>query len=310
MAKKKVVPATKKKRSRSFENSPQRKLKASSKAKARGNKTSVAKELIVIDEKQGLIFDNEKTLFGYFMPFIQALEDEYQGIRSGQDFNDQEQQDLETYLESTLDDPDEVWFDNESFDGLSVYFMIKSFEETAGSFYYIAACYMSEEERIPTFVYFHFPTKIKETMENYRRVECQYHRKYESVQAGSIEGDSLVEGDPLAIGLYDSMRKIRSDKDILEEKFKDFANYREDTIQEPDEIWRKVDLEGNVLVTFIREIDDSVENLHYIVVTQEEEDSQVHSLLFSFPTVDTSLVDRYRQGENLQAEEVSQESSH
>jgi hypothetical protein len=36
----------------------------------------------------------------------------------------------------------------------------------------------------------------------------------------------------------------------------------------------------------------------------------VHSLLFSFPTSDTYLLDRYRQGENLQAEEVVQESSH
>lgn len=32
--------------------------------------------------------------------------------------------------------------------------------------------------------------------------------------------------------------------------------------------------------------------------------------MFSFPTNDESLVDRYRHGENLHAEEVVQESSH
>ncbi|NQZ19758.1 MAG: peptidase, partial [Bdellovibrionales bacterium] len=35
-----------------------------------------------------------------------------------------------------------------------------------------------------------------------------------------------------------------------------------------------------------------------------------HALLFSFPTSDETLVDRYRHGENLQADEVIQESSH
>ena len=53
-----------------------------------------------------------------------------------------------------------------------------------------------------------------------------------------------------------------------------------------------------------------VEDLHYIVVTEEDTEAQVNSLLFSFPTNDTTLVDRYRQGENLEAEEVATESSH
>jgi len=281
------------------------------KARSRAKKKSLpASELIVIDEAQGLIFENEKTLFGYFMPYIQALEDEYQGVRPENDFNDQEQMEHETYLEATLDDPDEIWYDKESFDGVPLYFLIRSFQETAGSFHYIAACYFNEDEKSPTFVYLHFPTRVQEVVEHYRRGECHFHRKYQSMQVGAIEGDSFVEGDPLAMGLYDSMRKIRGPNDVPEDQFQNYSQYREATIQEPDEIWRKVDLEGHILVTFIREIDDSIDNLHYMVVTLEEEDSQVHSLLFSFPTTDSSLVDRYRQGENLQADEVSQESSH
>jgi hypothetical protein len=64
-------------------------------------------------------------------------------------------------------------------------------------------------------------------------------------------------------------------------------------------------------VTFIKEFPDmGVEDLHYLVVTEEDADSQVNSLLFSFPSSDASLVDRYRQGENLEAEEVATESSH
>ena len=69
---------------------------------------------------------------------------------------------------------------------------------------------------------------------------------------------------------------------------------------------------GNVLVTFVRQIDDHPDetNLYYLVVTLEDTPSNSHSLLFSFPTKDVSLVERYRQGENLQADEVIHESSH
>jgi len=45
--------------------------------------------------------------------------------------------------------------------------------------------------------------------------------------------------------------------------------------------------------------------LSYVVVTQEDDNSNVHALLFSFPTTDKTLVDRYRQGEYLQPEEVA-----
>lgn len=127
-----------------------------------------------------------------------------------------------------------------------------------------------------------------------------------------MEGDALGEGDPLAMGLYMAMLTVRSEKDIPQDKFHEFADLREDTIENADEIWRKNDLDGNILVSFIKEFPDheTTKDLTYIAVTQEDEESNVHSLLFSFPTTDQSLADRYRQGENLQAEEVSQESAH
>ena len=84
---------------------------------------------------------------------------------------------------------------------------------------------------------------------------------------------------------------------------------RFDALEDADEIWRSSDSLGNVLVSFIKEFGDE-EEFSYIVVTVEDAPSGSHALLFSFPTRDRGLVDRYRHGENLQAEEVVQESSH
>lgn len=287
--------------------------KKKTRTKARGSKKSTTeKEFIVIDEVQGLIFENEESMYGYFATYISALEEEYQSIRTTEDLTDEEQLDLEDYLESTLDEPDEIWQDDKTFQDLVIHHFIRSFEVGDQVFHYVAVAYVTVDESYPSFVFIHFPTKDLRVLQNYQRGELAYEKKYEQVQDGAIEGDALGEGDPLAMGLYLAMMKVRSDKDLDQEKFQEFADLREETIETADEIWRKNDLDGNVLVTFIKEYPDheSTKDLTYVVVTQEDESSNVHSLLFSFPTNDASLADRYRQGENLQAEEVTQESSH
>ncbi|HRO66585.1 MAG TPA: PBECR2 nuclease fold domain-containing protein [Pseudobdellovibrionaceae bacterium] len=280
------------------------------KSKSRGKKRTVKdrdQELIVIDEQAGLIFESEKELSAYFQGYIDALEEEYQGQRRDEDFSDEEQLALEEFLEPTLDEPDEIWRDDSTFRDLATHVFIREFEEFA----YVVIAYLSSDDEEPTFVLTHFPTKSAELVDAYRRGELIYDLKYERVQGAAIEGDALSEGDPLAMGLYVSMLKVRSEKDIPEADFQKFADQREETIESPDEIWRKTDMDGNILVSFIREVPDHlVKELTYVAVAQEESEGGVHSLLFSFPTTDRTLVDRYRQGENLQAEEVVQENSH
>jgi hypothetical protein len=287
--------------------------KKKTRTKARGSKKSTSeKEFIVIDEVQGLIFESEESMFGYFADYIATLEDEYQAIRTSEDFTDEEQLDLEDYLETTLDEPDEIWQDDKTFKDLVIHHFIRTFEVGDQVFHYVAVAYVTVDDSYPSFVFIHFPTKDLRVCQNYQRGELAYEKKYEEVQDGAVEGDALGEGDSLAMGLYLAMMKVRGEKDLAQESFQNFAELREETIESADEIWRKNDLDGNVLVTFIKEYPDheTVKDLIYIVVTQEDESSNVHSLLFSFPTIDSSLADRYRQGENLQAEEVVQENSH
>lgn len=107
------------------------------------------------------------------------------------------------------------------------------------------------------------------------------------------------------------MLTLRSEKDLPETEFHSLEHLRESTIEEADEIWRSNDLNGNTLVTFIKSCpDEGKGDVSYVVVTIEDTESSSHALLFSFPSIDQTLVDRYRHGENLQAEEVVQEASH
>lgn len=285
------------------------------KAKPRAKKKKLSdrnEELIVIDEKAGLIFQTTEDLYQYFKEAIEVFESEYESLRNPSDYTEQEQAEFEDRLEDVLDQPDEVWADAKAVKDLLIHHFLKTFESKDQTIYYVASAYVSTDDDTPTFVLLHFATKDSELFKNFQRGEMIFDHNFMDAQPGAIEGDALSEGDGLALGLYLAMIKVRSDKDIAPERFQDFSALREETIEAADEIWRKNDLDGNVLVSFIKEYPEHEEakDLAYVAVTQEDPESNVHSLLFSFPTTDKTLLDRYRQGENLQADEIVQESSH
>lgn len=270
------------------------------------------RELIVIDEAQGLIFENEKTLFGYFNPTIEGLESKYQKhYRNTEDYTEEEVQERMDRLEITLDDPDEIWLSQSTSREYSIHTFVRHFLENDVDSFFVTCAYLTVDSRVPTFIFIQFCTKDIDLLEQFRTDEIIFHRKLEAIQFAAIEGDSLMEGDFLAIGLLESMLKLRSEKDISNADFQQYGSFREETINNPDEIWKQITSDGHVLVTFIKDISDqTAADTHYVVICEEDESNQVHSLLFSFPTNDLALLERYQQGENLEAEEVSTESSH
>lgn len=263
----------------------------------------------MIDRDAGLVFSSEKELYDFFSPQIEHLESEFRSIEREGDINEDEVEDVEAELDLTLEEPAEIWHDAQTFKDFPLFHFIRPIEEMSA--FHVAVAYVNSEDE-PSFVFLHFVTRNLDVVDHFRRGDLVYDRAYEEVGFGMLDGDALSEGDPLAMGLFIAMLKVRSDKDIPYDKFRALGEeLREGTIENADEIWRTTDMHGNSIVTFVREFPDhEIRDLFYIAVTQEDSASQVHSLLFSFPTTDENLVDRYRHGENLQAEEVSQESSH
>jgi len=272
-----------------------------------------AEETIIIDEEKNLIFNNEDEVLDYFAKPVQFLEQDFIDNFVDGDFDDDEALKLESNLEAVLHDPDEIWEDNESFKDHTFGVYIKSFSNSKGQhFHYVALTYVAQE--LPTFIYLHFPTRYAEVLDRYRKGEKTFDRSSNGPSLGGIEGDALSESDPLATGLYQAMLKLRAENDLPETLFPNYSELREESIEEADEIWRSTTLNGYTLVTFIKDFSryeaDGVDALYYLSITVEDGASNSHALLFSFPTNDETLVDRYRHGENLQAEEVVQESSH
>lgn len=261
-------------------------------------------EPIVIDQSQGLVFENEHELYAHFETEIQSLESEFFSLREDGDIAEGDFDKYDPQLDRLLDDPDEVWEDTKTLAGKRFFIYLRRFDSGVT---HVAACYLTDST--PSFVYLHFPTNDDRLVESYRRGQMVFQRSDVDAPLGAIDGDALHEGDELAVGLYRAMILLRSDKDFKEEEFINYAACREETLEDADEIWRSSDSLGNVLVSFIKDYGDE-EEFSYVVVTVEDAPSGSHALLFSFPTRDKGLADRYRHGENLQAEEVVQESSH
>lgn len=264
---------------------------------------------IVIDESRGWAFNDEKEVYEHFAEQIEFLEKEYHMLRNESDTALDDLEDIDNHLAELLQEPDEVWLSEDVLEEISLGTFIGYYETESEekSFYYIALTYISEN--IPKFVFLHFATDDLELIKKYQRGKKIYDRNHAPTLSDEEAIDALTEGNELAVGLYQAMIKLRHPTDIPEDEFPPFLKYREETIEEPDEIWRKIDTEGRVLVNFIKAIEDE-DDTKYIVCTLEDEASESHYLLFSFPTKDNNLVDRFRQGEAMDTVSYSREESH
>jgi hypothetical protein len=266
-------------------------------------------EAIVIDEEKDLLFCSEDCLYQHFAVPIENLEKEYLALKSDKDISREDFQKYEELLGNLLEGPDEIWEDTETLPNINLHIYIGEFQVEEQTVYYVAV--LRETDDNPSFVFLHFPTLELKLLEQYRRGKLIYSRSQSEIEVDASDEDALAEGDEMARGHFESMLKVRSKTDIPETEFPDYLSFRQETIEDSDEMWRHSDMEGNTFVHFLKEFE--VEGggvVTYVVVTIEDVVSGSHFILFSFPSRDAALVERYRQGEMLNAEAPPKQESH
>lgn len=273
-------------------------------------KVTEKEEAIIIDEETDLVFCSEDCLYQHFATPIENLEKEHLAIRDEKDIPREDFQKYEELLGNLLEGPDEIWEDTESVPNINLHIYIGEFQVEEQTVYYSAV--LRETEGSPSFVFLHFPTTDMKLLEQYRRGKLIYTRSQSEIEVDASDEDALSEGDELARGHFDAMLKVRNKTDIPETEFSDYLKYRQESIEEADEMWRHADTEGNTFVHFIKEFEteNNTDPLSYIVVTIEDVVSGSHFILFSFPTKDPQLLERYRQGELLNSENPQKQESH
>jgi hypothetical protein len=91
------------------------------------------------------------------------------------------------------------------------------------------------------------------------------------------------------------MLRHRETSDIPQGEFEEYVHLVDQTIENPDEVWELQDEGDNPILTLISQHE---ENLHYVVICTFEatESQESWRVIYSFPTREASLVQRYRRG--------------
>ncbi|MEW6055971.1 MAG: hypothetical protein AB1540_05090 [Bdellovibrionota bacterium] len=289
--------------------------------------------ILFVEKEIGRCFCTETCIQDYFQPTIDSMEEELAKLRSNSDLRAREPKDLAHYRGLTLGDPDEIWV-QELESGEKHFTFISQFRHGEGQrFSCIAVCLAIEG--IPSFVFLAFLTKDDDLVDAYRRgVDMRLHEPSSSYDFGSSEQarpaeptQPSLEGDTIeniesgerpglsehATTFANWYSEGRRSSDIPREAFEKFEPFIEPVIDDPDEIWNFVDDEKNEWCTFIAKfrIDDPDQRLG----EDEEEgggqsnqldsftmivvcDKKTLEVVFSVPTTDPTLVQRFRKGIN------------
>jgi len=268
--------------------------------------------VLFVEKEIGRCFCCEDCIREYFQPTVQHMQEELGRSRSESDFTDHESGRLAHYRLLTLQDPDEVWLE-ETESGERRFTFVSHFRHGDEQFSYVVVCLTIDGE--PSFIFLNFPTRDQELVVAYRRGRDL--RVNDELQ----DDEALREEEPLAPELAaaaEPVRKALEDPenmsewerlyaearqpgDIPLEDFAQFGEYVEPSLDDPDEIWRFYDDDGNPWLTFIAAFpDEEGGSFRMIVVCQPKKEQGQPSLemVFAVPTVDASLVQRFRRGIN------------
>jgi hypothetical protein len=251
-------------------------------------------KIVYVEESANRYFCSEKCIRTYYDPMAEYYRQQMMGIRDPHDISEADFGDYESYAPLCLSNPDEEWVDTTEF-GETITFFLSNFTNEGGKFTYVVACFCLEDE--PTYILLSFPTRDKKLAEEFRRGE-KVERKEEDDDVGEPEVSPVLAEDFLARqgnAIEEEMLRHREPDDIPQKEFEEYVHLVDQTIENPDEVWELQDEGDNPILTLISQHE---ENLHYVVICtfESNEGQESWRVIYSFPTRDPALVQRYRRG--------------
>lgn len=253
-------------------------------------------KIVYVEESANRYFCSEKCIRAYYDPMAEHYRKEMLAIRDPHDISESEFAEYESYAPLCLSNPDEVWEDTTEF-GEVISYHIAAFTNEGGKFTYVVACFCLEDE--PTYILTSFPTRDKKLVEEFRRGEklefAEGDQEVPEPEVSPVLADDFLARQGNAI--EEEMLRHRSAEDVPSSEFEDFVHLVDQTIENPDEVWELQDEGDNPLLTLISQHE---EHLYYVVICAidaSQEQQENWRVIYSFPTRDQSLVQRYRRGQ-------------
>ncbi len=274
---------------------------------------STADKVLLVEEESNRSFCSEDCIVEFFNPHIDYFEEQDMKVRQQLNIQmDEDADDLKNdkkSIESTIDDPDEVWVQANEL-GEIYYTHIKKIKNKPKRWMIIICFYFQDG---PSFLLFQ-NTTTDEKLLDYYRSESELNgiddsqKKIDELAKEKEElhlSPEVIESVELKKSTFLAhLLQNRSGEDIDYEKFPLYEENTVSTLEEPDEIFRYKDEVGDVLLTYIKSYRKNKKTFFYIVVCMkieapEEITDEVLVPIVSFPSQDTNLYLKYAQGERI-----------
>jgi hypothetical protein len=216
-----------------------------------------------------------------------------------------------------LEDPDEVWVEQTD-TGERHYTFITHFRNGEERISYVVVCLAIDGA--PSFVFLGFPSRDENLVDEFRR-GTEVRTDGEPMDQLQAEVAALPEpvfsedednqsSEPSAQPEVSAFERLYGERrqagDIPRELFERFEVFVEPTLEDPDEIWRFIDEEGNEWCTFIstqvvNDNDSEIDEFTMVAVCEPsvlENGARSFEVVFAFPTIDPGLVQYFRKGVN------------
>ncbi len=267
---------------------------------------------LFVEEEHQRTFCSEDCIAGFFAPEVERLEKEYFRKLSKSDLSPDDRERLAHLRWVTLQEPDEIWREK-TLTGDFRHTLISEFQPGPGdkSVWCVCICLFLRGE--PSFLYLAFTTRNAAMVDFYRRGErmqwepkkskaapSKFNSTDHAAQPAEVTGptDGLADAWTEEETLRAQMTQGRRTDDIPLENFSEYESCVEETLETPDEVWT-MEAGGDApvrLYHFIRKYKDEKPGYWFVIVARETDEEDQIEILDSFPTHDSVLVDRYRQG--------------
>lgn len=263
-------------------------------------------------------FCSEECIMNFYRPYIAVFQQEEEALRQtlslpsllneiltlGIDEKEQER-----YLQDALYSPQEVWLDTSELQE-KYYTHILKIEKPHlnASFYLVVIC--SYFESSPSFIYHKTFSQSEDLVQLYRtgdKVELQLvddgtgSNKQVSDQEIELSAEIIEQMELKKSQLLAELLAAKDPSDIDFDEFIDYEKFLTSTLENPDEVYERLDDEGELMATFIKSFKEAEHCFYYVAICWkcklEGLSEQFLIPILSFPSIDNGLYQEYAVGD-------------
>ncbi|OFZ21354.1 MAG: hypothetical protein A2202_05265 [Bdellovibrionales bacterium RIFOXYA1_FULL_36_14] len=275
-------------------------------------------KLLFVEEKEVRGFCQEACIEKFYFPLIDYFNNFEKNIRAELKVQDEDAVaalnqvgELDQYLLN----PSEVWVVSSQL-GDQFFTYIKNVE-IKNQMYYLITITLTYQKK-PSFVFLMTATQSQEVVKRFRQGEpVENISQYQQQVSRDHKNKDLFMGAADLDQLEPSIREFLESKkstflswilknhsldDIEIESYVNYMHFIRTTLEDPDEIYRWTDDEGDTMLTYIKGGEQEGICFYYLVICSHQQQDNGHNMalpILTFPTRNSAIYNNFKKGDRI-----------